>query len=156
MVTSQHVIAEARRWIGTRFAHQGRRKATHFDPGGVDCLGLLIGIAQALALVDRHGVPLAMCDARGYSRQPDGAALHAALERHLLPVACHAIPPMVTVGLFMFDGQPQHLAILVCEACEDTPHMIHAYALARRVVEHRMDFDWKQRLIARFMLPLVH
>ena len=43
---------------------------------------------------------------------------------------------------------PQHMAFLT--DYENTLGMVHSYAPARRVVEHRLDDDWKQRLVKVF------
>jgi cell wall-associated NlpC family hydrolase len=157
MLTTELVIAEARSWLGTRFSHQGRRRATLTDAGGVDCLGLLIGVARSLHLPDRHGRPLAEHDVILYSRQPDGALLHAVLSSLLEEQPAFAAPQPGQVGLFMFEGQPQHLGIFTMRHYEGIPHvsLLHAYAPARRVVEHVMDKGWKARLVASFALPSV-
>jgi hypothetical protein len=112
----------------------------------VDCLGLLIGVAAELGLEARDGSPLAGHDAPGYSKAPDGAALAARLGELLWPVAPEALQPG-DVALFMLDGAPQHLAILSDYAAEQGAlGMIHAYAPARRVVEHRLDAEWRKKI----------
>ena len=42
----QDVVTAAREWIDTPFHHQARLKGV-----GVDCVGLVIGVARELALV---------------------------------------------------------------------------------------------------------
>lgn len=142
---NQKIVASARTWRGTRFIHQGRRKAAGADPGGVDCLGLLIGVAEELGLTAQDGRLLAGHDVAAYSKSPDGAALMARLDELLIP-----IPPEDTqpgdVALFALDSVPQHLAIL-SDYAPGVPGMIHAFAPVRRVVEHRMDEGWQKRLV---------
>jgi cell wall-associated NlpC family hydrolase len=153
MHSREQIIAEARRWIGTRFLHQGRRCATGTDRGGVDCLGLLVGVAAALNVRDEYGRPLAAQDITSYSRQPDAARLHQSLAEHLLPQ--YGPPRPGDIGLFTFDGAAQHLAIFGArdEAGESCLTLIHAYAPAHRVVEHGYDASWAARLVACFALP---
>lgn len=81
MPIRQTIIAEARSWIGTPFRHQGRRKGQ-----GVDCLGLLAGVAAALALKGRDGRPLASRDSLAYGHYPDETVLRQGLERCLIAV----------------------------------------------------------------------
>lgn len=56
------------------------------------------------------------------------------------------------VFLMKFDGEPQHVGFL-----GDYPHggfsLIHSYANARKVVESRMDEQWRERIVAMFVLP---
>ncbi len=68
------IVACARGWIGTRFHHQGRIKKTESHKGGVDCLGLLAGVAAELDLLGSDGMPLIAADETDYAHQPDSAA----------------------------------------------------------------------------------
>lgn len=136
------IVACARSWRGTRFVHQGRGR------GGVDCLGLLAGVAHELGLRARDGSLLIAHDALSYSKQPDGALLRARLDELLWPVDAFVWQPG-DVALFALDGQPQHLAILSDYGAGE-PGMIHAYAPARKVVEHRLDAMWRKRLVCLY------
>jgi len=49
------------------------------------------------------------------------------------------------IGLFLIDGNPQHLAIF--SDFEGGLGMIHCYAQARGVVEHRLDEQWESKLV---------
>lgn len=138
------IVIEARRWLGTRFRHQGRRRASAHDPGGVDCLGLLIGVAEALTLQDRHGALLSRADEVSYGHLPDGARLAERLGELLLPVERMREGDIL---LFRLDGNPQHLAIV------SDYGIIHAYAPARRVVEHRLDAAWEEKIAGIFRVP---
>jgi hypothetical protein len=55
------------------------------------------------------------------------------------------------VLLIAIEGRAQHLAIRSDLAGD--PAIIHAHAPRRRVVEHRIDADWAQRILAAFRLP---
>jgi hypothetical protein len=66
MTTRAQVATQARAWIGTPFAHQHRARGV-----GVDCVGLVIGVARELGLVP------SCFDVTGYGSVPDGVALPA-------------------------------------------------------------------------------
>jgi len=148
------IIQQARGWIGTRFHHQGRLKRSETQPGGVDCLGLLVGVADELNL---HGVDqqtgqrirLASLDTPFYGHRPDPRVLMAGLARVLSPADA---PCIGGVGLFRFDGAAQHVAIF-SDYHAGGLGMIHAYAPARVVMEHALDAEWQARLVRayRFM-----
>lgn len=150
--TANKIVCQARTWIGTPFHHQARLKGK-----GCDCLGLIVGVVDELELKDRNGVRLAAYDEVTYSKEPDGAYLARKLTGLLeeVPVAEARAGDL---GLFKVRENPQHLAIFTDYPCagvggaasanqEFTLGMIHCYAQARRVVEHRLDADWKSRLV---------
>lgn len=137
MVSRSEVLAEARTWIGTRFQHQGRVKGA-----GVDCAGLVIGVARDLGLADAK--------VEGYSRHPDGVSLLAFCRQYMLSVAVgEAVPADVLI--FSFASHPQHLAFR--SELDGRPALIHAFADARCVVEHDFDEVWQSRLRAAFRIP---
>ncbi|MFO1242409.1 MAG: hypothetical protein U1E36_04315 [Rickettsiales bacterium] len=143
------IVSEARSWIGTRFAHQGRRKKSAGDHGGVDCLGLLVGVARDLQLQDRFGNLLSKSDSLHYSKVPDGNALQQKLAELLYPISPEGIA-LGDVILFRLDNNPQHLAIVSDYAAMFG--IIHAYAPSRKVVEHRLDESWQEKMVAAFRL----
>jgi cell wall-associated NlpC family hydrolase len=123
------VIAAARAYLGVRFRHQGRTIA------GLDCAGLVVRVA--------HDLGLSNADYTAYGHEPDGRTLHTLLARHMDEVA----PGEMRCGdvVFMaFQAFPQHLGIL---ADGGRPFsLIHAYAPARKVIEHRLDDEWAARI----------
>lgn len=127
MTTRQQIIDEARCHLGIRWVHQARSLA------GVDCVGLVIRVAHALGL--------SAFDVTDYSRQPDPRMMRALLAEHMEPVTS---PQLGDVLLMKFDVEPQHVAIVTDIG------IIHAYAQARRVVEHRMDDLWKNRIVGAY------
>lgn len=129
MTTREELVREARSWVGTRFRHQGRTR------NGVDCIGLLVCSARA--------VGLELVDRTDYARRPDGRQLAAELRAQLVPIELAAALPG-DVLLLSFDRSPGHVA-LVSDA-----GLIHAAALLRRVVEHRMDELWRGRVRGAF------
>jgi NlpC/P60 family putative phage cell wall peptidase len=134
MTSRSAIVAEARRWLGTRWQHQGRTLGH-----GVDCIGLVLEVARACGLTD-----LSISE---YARRGGGGLLHAGLIEHMQPVGLESIQP-ADVLLMRFDGQPQHVALVT-----DHPAglgVIHAYLQARKVVEHRLDDIWRGRTLAAF------
>lgn len=129
MTTRQEVIEESRTWLGTRWVHQGRSRA------GVDCIGIVIKVAHALNIFT--------FDTFDYSRQPDPNRMRELLGEHMDPIAI-ADARIGDVLLMRFEREPQHVAIVTDKG------IIHAYAQARRVVEHRLDSVWKSRIVGAY------
>jgi cell wall-associated NlpC family hydrolase len=143
------LVACARGWLGTRFHHQGRLKKSATHNGGVDCLGLLIGVAAEMNLVAANGQLFASADETDYSHQPDALRLRQVLSGLLAEIP----PPDMAPGdvvLLTIDSQPQHLAI-VSDFNAGTG-LIHAYAPARAVVEHALDEWWRTRIVTAFRI----
>ena len=134
MTTPSDILAEARTWAGTPFRHQGRCKGV-----GVDCLGLVVGVARALGL--------SAADGAGYPRQPDGAALLAGLEEAYVPLGLGRQRPG-DILVFRIRSTPQHLALLT-----EPGGMIHVHAAVGRVVETGLDATWAARLVAAYRYP---
>jgi NlpC/P60 family putative phage cell wall peptidase len=142
MTASKDIVAQARTWLGTPFHHQARLKGK-----GCDCLGLIVGVVDELDLKDKSGVRLASYDEVTYSREPNGAYLMQKLTGLLAEVPV-AEARAGDLALFKVQENPQHLAIL--SDYEGGMGMIHSFAPSRRVVEHRLDDDWKLRLLKVF------
>lgn len=140
----QLMVSAARGWVGTPFHHQGRQKQV-----GVDCLGLLVGVAEELSLCARTGEPLIYHDARHYSHTPDGMALVAKLKQLLYPISSDRIMPG-DVAVFRLDGSPQHLGVI--SDYGEGLGLIHAYAPSRGVVEHALDKWWMARSAGVFRI----
>lgn len=131
--TREAFVAEARDWLGTPFQHQGRLKGV-----ACDCIGLVIGTAQALGLSD--------FDMRDYGRRPDGR-LRPLMEAHLT-----LVPLMEAqagdVLLFQWNNCPLHVAILTSETS-----LIHAYLPNRKVIETDIDARMRAQLVAAYNVP---
>jgi cell wall-associated NlpC family hydrolase len=125
------IIAEARTWLGTPFHHQGRAKGA-----GVDCIGLVIGVAHALGLSD--------FDTTHYGRIPSPLLMGAGLRANML-AADRAEPGSVL--WFAFDRVPMHVGIVTDSG------LIHAYSVAGRVVETGLDPQWIARSRGAFRFP---
>jgi hypothetical protein len=145
MTTAHEVIACARQFAGVRFAHQGRTAA------GLDCLGLLLLTAQTLGLqVDGAGV--AALDVPHYGTRPDAMLLKKKLDTHLQPIEKASLRT-ADIVLLKIDGMPQHLALITDYPMAGELGMIHAYAPARAVVEHRYDPQWQRDTYRAYRLP---
>jgi NlpC/P60 family putative phage cell wall peptidase len=147
MTTPDDIIRAARGRIGTPFHHQARIKGV-----GVDCIGLLVGIAAELELTDDKGIQLADYDKPNYSPLPDGRGLKAAVSVHLLelPSIGEALPG--DVYLFRFQHDPQHVGIL-SELPDGAPAIIHCYSNTGKVVEHRLNDTWRKLIVAAYRFP---
>lgn len=139
--TRSDVVATARGWIDTPFHHQARLKGV-----GVDCVGLVIGVARELALVDPE------FDVAGYPRTPDGTSLMHLANLHMQPLSGQSPMYPGDVIVIRFGEDPQHLGIL-----GDYRHgglsIIHAASDAGRVIETRLMWSTAMQFVAAFSLP---
>jgi hypothetical protein len=154
METSDTFFYTARRWLHTPFLHQGRKRASSDASGGVDCLGLLMGIAGELGLKDKRGLPLVASDQLEYSKFPDGGKLAQALGETLHEIPLDTLRPG-DIGLFIWDASPRHLGMFMPYPAPEELGLLHAYAPARAVIEHRLTPEWHARLYAAYRLPCI-
>lgn len=142
MTSRADVVAAARQWADTPFHHQARLKGV-----GVDCVGLVIGVARELGLIAPD------FDVVGYPRVPDGTSLMALAATHMQAIERNSMQPGDVV-VVSFDRDPQHLGIL-----GDYRHgglsIIHAAGLTGRVIETRLMFTEQMKFVAAFALPWV-
>lgn len=137
MTTAMEIVNESRTWLGVRWLHQGRSRA------GVDCIGLVIQVAHALALTD--------FDTRDYGRYATDETMLDLCRTHLQSVAANATAPG-DIAVFAFDRQ-RHIGIIGDYPAAGELSLIHAHAVNRHVVEHRLDAVWQRRIIGRFRFP---
>ena len=127
-ITQERIVAAARGLIGTPFVHQGR-----IPHVALDCAGLVVAVAQT--------VGADAIDQTGYSRNPSGGLLEAALDDQ--PGITRIVPADRAPGdilLMRFAGDPQHLAILAGAT------IIHAYEAPGVVCEHDLTDLWVRRI----------
>ena len=134
MVSAQDIVRQARTWLDTPYHHQGRLKGV-----GVDCAGLIIGVAQELQL--------SAFDITGYTARPDGPSLRKACDVQMQSLPIEALQPG-DVLLFQFDAHPGHLGFL-----SGSHSLLHAYLPRRRVVEHALDAAWWRQVVGCYRLP---
>jgi len=144
MASTDALIACARALLGVRFAHQGR------SVQGLDCLGLvLVAAEQAGYRVD--GLKPSALDQQTYGARPDTQYLQARLEQHLQRVETFQRGDLLLLNI---EGRPQHLSLVSDYPVEGQWGMIHAYAVARKVVEHRLDEQWQSAIAAIYRLKI--
>lgn len=129
MIDRMDIVAEARTWLGTPFHHQARLKGV-----GVDCAGLIIGVARETGLVAPS------FDVTSYQRSPDGVSLVAHCEQHLDRIQREAMQPGDII-VIRWRHHPQHLGILG-DYLHGGLSLIHAFSDSNgrgKVVEQRLD-----------------
>ena len=135
MIRAAALATEARAWVGVPYVHQGR---TRF---GVDCIGLIICVRQALG--PWLGVEL---EPRNYRRVPTDGLLEQRIAEHCTqlerpedgcvilirwPRTAHA-----SHAAFYFGG-----------------HIIHAYKQLRAVIETGYRAQWVRDTVSLWRLP---
>ena len=129
----QEIINESRTWLKTPFKHQGRVKHK-----GVDCVGLIIGVAKDLGIFD--------CRIHNYPEYPDVNMMTMNMDNHLIPIK---IKDMNIGDIFYlkFFNAPIHVGIKTDRG------IIHAYKPYREVVEHKLNDKWISRIHAAYKYP---
>jgi cell wall-associated NlpC family hydrolase len=153
-ISQQQIVLQARTWLGTRYHHQGRLKKSKAGAGGVDCIGLIIGVIDELGLQDGAGVKLCEYDEFNYSMYPERGRLVASIRKHLREVPLEHMRAG-DVLLFRTFRDPQHVGLLteyptggaVREGAQDKIFgLIHCNASAGRVVEQPLSDAWQRML----------
>ncbi len=126
------IVAEARRWIGTPFKHQGR------DSFGIDCIGLCVMSLRASGMV--------VDDITDYPRDPYDGKMERVLRDYLgPPVEELQVGDIVVIA---FPVVARHLAI-VGDYIHGGLSLIQSWnGGAGRVVEIGMDDKWRRRIVA--------
>lgn len=126
-------VKACRRYLGTPFKHRGRTR------NGLDCAGLIV-----VALQDLGQKPY---DLKVYGREPHKDGLRQTVVRNLgepLKSGVEWLPGDVV--LMRFVREPHHLGVF-----GDYPggglSLIHSFGEVGKVVEHRLDEKWKERVL---------
>jgi len=137
----KRVVALARGWIGTPYAHQASCKGA-----GADCLGLLRGVWREL-----HGCEPEKPGAytQDWSETDGVERLLPAAKRHMVEVdvACAGDVLLFRLG----RNVVKHVAILSSDT-SGAVKIIHAYS-GRGVVESPLTPAWARRIAGRFRIP---
>lgn len=134
------VIAEATRWIGTPYRHQGSRLGV-----GCDCLGLVRGIWRALYGRDPEALP-------AYS--PDWAEARAddplieAARRHMIEIDSREAQP----GDLLVFRWRRHLPVKHLGIAAEKDALIHAYE-GHSVAISPLVPSWRSRIAGAFIFP---
>ncbi len=127
---SDAIVAEARTWLGTPFHHQNR-----FKGGGVDCIGLIVCVFDAL------GLPYE--DERHYSRVPTRNINGSTIEQRLAKY-CHQVTDYQPgdIGYTEIANGIPHVYFVADKGLACRFSMIHAYSTVGCVVEHDLTDKW--------------
>lgn len=136
MITRQMIVAEARRWIDTPFAHQGRLHGV-----AVDCAGVVEMAAKNTGLYS--DVKIAP-----YLAAPNPVAMREELRRHLDEITFADVQPG-DILWFRIDRDGQHLGLV---SQLDPMMMIHAFGREKikRCIEQRVAGFWREHLVGCF------
>ncbi|MET0156123.1 MAG: NlpC/P60 family protein [Rickettsiales bacterium] len=134
------IVEKAREWIGVPFLHAGRTKK------GVDCVGLIVGVARELRLGDKNGEPLERRDEKGYGRSGRAQRLVFALSDALCAVSEKEAKPG-DVALFRIGAHAQHVGFLSTLEEGGASTVIHALENVGKVAEHRLCDSWRKRIV---------
>lgn len=149
------IIQSLLSWEHTKFKHQGRLKRTRKHKGGVDCIGLVVGVCADLELKTRNDsgvlVPLASYDQPNYSREPSRDQLQKALEHYCQPVDVEDMR-VGDILLFTLNQWPQHAGIIFQSDANGIQFM-HASEPVGWVIRSRFDLSWRKRLVAAYRFP---
>jgi len=125
-------IAEARRWIGRPFLHQG----SNWD--GVDCIGLVVSVCRARGLLpEDFALPV-------YGRMPANGILDAGITSLCTRVEVAEPGTLLVVA---WAREAAHVAICTGET------MIHSYENVGRVIEHGYRGRWVRLTHSIWRLP---
>jgi cell wall-associated NlpC family hydrolase len=136
-VIPEAVVAEARGWLGVPWRHQGRSRS------GIDCVGLVVCVAHALDLSDY--------DSTGYSRRAQGQGFVEHFRGNMDGVAIRDARPG-DVLVFADQAYPCHCGFLTERFGH--PHLLHAHATRRQVIEEPYAGEWPDKIKFAFRFRL--
>lgn len=125
--TAEQVVREAMSWRGVPYHHTGRSRA------GVDCVGLLWVVGEALGL--------RMHDFRAYDPSPNPAVLLREIGIGMDEVRDRSqiVPGHALMFRVSAHGPPQHFGVLVSKTT-----MVHAMSSVHKVVEVSIGRLWSR------------
>lgn len=133
---ADRIVTEARGWLGVPWRHQGRSRS------GVDCVGLIVQVARALQLSEY--------DSTAYSRRPEGQGFVQHFRDHLTAIPIPEAQPG-DVLLFADLAYPCHCGLRT--TLRGVPHLLHAHALRRKVIEEPFAGEWPDKARFAFRFP---
>jgi NlpC/P60 family putative phage cell wall peptidase len=140
MPSANSIVAEALTWVGTPYRHQGRRKGV-----GCDCLGLLIGVWEAVyGVAPEQPAPYAA----DWAEAGGADSFLEAARRHCPEKPLSA---MAAGDLILFRWRPhlpaKHAAILI-----SPDRFVHAYEGSAVVITALVP-QWRKRIAGVFGFP---
>ena len=139
MITRQYIVDFARSYKGVPYRHQGRSVA------GLDCAGILVLLGEEIGFYSEK------IESRRYSRNPASFKLKQEMDKHLIPISKQDIQ-VGDVLLLKITTDPQHIGIVTGYSAQSFG-MIHCYDTVGRVVEHRLNRLWFERIIQSYSIP---
>jgi cell wall-associated NlpC family hydrolase len=143
-IKPEQIVTQARTWLGTKYHHQGRLKKSARGPGGVDCIGLIIGLIDEMGIQDGNDHSLVAADEFNYSMYPERGRLVDSISKHLrdVPLDQRRIGDVL---LFRTFRDPQHVGLLT-EYPSGGAGLIHCNSSAGQVVEQPLSDTWLRML----------
>lgn len=139
MPTRKQIVDFAKSQIGQPYRHQGRGR------GGFDCAGILVAFGVQAGMYNESKEDLR------YTTHPETFSLKDKLEHHMERIPRKELAPGDVV-LFKLTRLPQHVGI-VFQYSEQSLGIIHTYETVGRVVAHRLNKVWEDRIVACYKLP---
>ena len=133
------LLAEGREWLGTPWRHQASAKGV-----GADCIGFIAGVASACGSTEAARF-LSTPEWRRYGREPSPEFMFSVCDELMdrIPIADARVGDVL---VFTCGKHPMHFGLVAGET------MLHSWLVARRVVEHRIDDDWRSRIVRAYRL----
>ena len=138
LVTRQAIVDNARTWVGVPYKHMG------YNRKGVDCVGLLTGVALELQLIAQPPKLV-------YAQCPSVAYFTEQAYNNLNPVdrkASELVAGDVATFFASDSSGAQHFAIV--GELYGGKTMIHALAKYKKVIEHAWPEFWDKRYVRAF------
>ena len=140
MISRDQIIAEARKWLGTPFRHQGRIRGR-----GVDCVGLLLCVMRDLGIADW------LTEFVTYPRQPMTDRVLEVCRARMIEIPL--FEPMQPGDILVFRVPTVACHTAIVTELHGKPGIVHAYSPAGKVVEHCIDEKWRRRVAGCFLAP---
>lgn len=138
MLMQQQIVKEARKWIGTPYKHQGKTLGR-----ACDCAGILIGVARNLFDIEDN------FDSR-YGHNPNNWTLKQELDNASMLIHKSSTDNIEIGDITLMSLNqlqiPHHVGI-ISDYSDQSFGLIHCYSSIGRVVEHRMNDVWKNRIL---------
>lgn len=140
MITRQEIVDFARQFKGVQYKHQGRTGQ------GLDCGGILVLLAEELGIYHESKEQLR------YGGNPEKFILKQELDRYFVKIRLSEIQRGDIVLMKIVASRPHHIAI-VSEYSAQSFGIIHTYDTVGKVVEHRMNQMWRDKIVQSYKVP---
>jgi hypothetical protein len=142
------VVEKAREYIGTPFAHRGRIKGT-----ALDCVGLLLCVAEDLGLRDKLGRRIRRTDFLNYPEKPGAKIIREQCAGYLTEKSFADIQ-LADIVVFRLGDNPSHFGIISAVASELA--FVHAFpGSSRGCIEQVLSLNWRSRIVGVYGCPNV-